>query len=67
MHTNLILFKSPLSLSMVVLNSRDREEIIWLREFSHFKNQPCNRFYPKKHLECITTAIMTPAVIGALV
>ena len=33
---------------MVVLNSRDWSEIIWLLEISHFKNQPCNRLYPKK-------------------
>ena len=46
-----------LSLSTVVLNSRDREEIIWLREFSYFIKQPCNRFYPKKCLECITKAV----------
>ena len=46
------------SLSTVVLNSRDWQEIIWLPEFSHFKKQPCNRLYPKKSLECISTAIM---------
>ena len=37
-----------ISLSTVVLNSRDWSEIIWLPEISHFKNQPCNRLYPKK-------------------
>ena len=36
------------SLSTIVLNSRDWYEIIWLPEISRFKNQPCNRFYPKK-------------------
>ena len=41
-------FTSALSLSTVVLNSRDWYEIIWLPEISRFKNQPCNRFYPKK-------------------
>ena len=40
---------SSISLSTVVLNSRD-----WYRKLydfgkiSHFKNQPCNRLYPKK-------------------
>ena len=38
-----------LSLSTVVLNSRDWYEIVWLPEISRFKNQPCNnRLYPKK-------------------
>ena len=37
-----------LSLSTIVLNSRDWSEIAWLPEISCFKNQPCNRFYPKK-------------------
>ena len=36
------------SLSMIVLNSRDWSEIIWLLEISCLKNQPCNRLYPKK-------------------
>ena len=33
---------------MIVLNSRDWSEIVWLSEISHFKNQPCKRLYPKK-------------------
>ena len=37
-----------LSLSTVVLNSRDWAEIVWLPEILHFKNQPCNRLYLKK-------------------
>ena len=37
-----------LSLSTVVLNSRDWSEIIWLLEILCLKNQPCNRLYPKK-------------------
>ena len=37
-----------LSLSTIVLNSRDWYEIIWLQEISRFKNQPYNRFYPTK-------------------
>ena len=37
-----------LSLSTVVLNSRDWSEIVWLPEILRFKNQPCNRLYPKK-------------------
>ena len=37
-----------LSLSTVVLNSRDWSEIVWLLEISCFKNQPCNRLYSKK-------------------
>ena len=40
--------KSNLSLSMVVLNSRDWSEIEWLPEILRFKNQPCNRLYQKK-------------------
>ena len=43
-----ILSLIPESLSTIVLNSRDWYEIIWLPEISRFKNQPCNRFYPKK-------------------
>ena len=39
-----------ISLSTVVLNSRDWSEIIWLPENLCFKNQPCNRLYPKKTL-----------------
>ena len=37
-----------LSLSTIVLNSRDWSEIVWLPEISRFKNQPCNRLYLKK-------------------
>ena len=37
-----------LSLSTIVLNSRDWSEIVWLPKILHFKNQPCNRLYPKK-------------------
>ena len=33
---------------MVILNSRDWSEIVWLLEISYFKNQPCNRLYLKK-------------------
>ena len=33
---------------MVVLNSRDWSEILWFPEILRFKNQPCNRLYPKK-------------------
>ena len=35
---------------MVVLNSRDWSEIVWLLKVLRFKNQPrpCNRLYPKK-------------------
>ena len=36
------------SLNTVVLNSKDWSEIIWLPEISCFKNQTCNRLYPKK-------------------
>ena len=37
-----------LSLSTIVLNSRDWSETVWLPEISHFKYQPCNRLYRKK-------------------
>ena len=37
-----------ISLSTIVLNSRDWSEIVWLPEISRFKNQPCNRLYSKK-------------------
>ena len=37
-----------LSLSTVVLNSRDWSENVWLPEILRFKNQPCNRLYLKK-------------------
>ena len=47
-----------LSLGTIVLNSRDWYEIIWFPEISRFKNQPCNRFYPKNQLECIGKAVM---------
>ena len=44
---------------LCIFNSRDWYEIIWLPEILHFKNQPCNRFYPKKNqLECIGKAVM---------
>ena len=36
------------SLSTVVLNSRDWSEIVWPLEILRFKNQPCNRLYPEK-------------------
>ena len=39
---------SLLSLSTVVLNSKGWSEIIWLLEILRFKNQSCNRLYPKK-------------------
>ena len=42
------IISTVLSLSTIVLNSRDWYEIIWLPEISRFKNQPYNRFYPKK-------------------
>ena len=35
-----------ISLSTIVLNSRS--EIVWFPKISRFKNQPCNRLYPKK-------------------
>ena len=38
---------SILSLSTVVLNSKDWSEMIWLPKILHFKNQPCNGLYPK--------------------
>ena len=37
-----------LSLSTIVLNSRDWSEIVWLPKISRFNNQPCNRLHPKK-------------------
>ena len=37
-----------ISLSTIVLNSRDWSEIIWLSKISRFKNQPCNMLYLKK-------------------
>ena len=33
---------------MIVLNSRDWSEIVWLPQNFALKNQPCNRLYPKK-------------------
>ena len=45
-------------LRTVVLNSRDWYAIVWLLEISHFKNQPCNRFYLKNRLECIGKVVM---------
>ena len=33
---------------MVVLDSRDWSKIVWLPEISCFKNQSCNKLYPKK-------------------
>ena len=37
-----------ISLSTIVLNSRDWSEIVWILEILRFKNQPYNRLYPKK-------------------
>ena len=49
------------SLSTVVLNSRDWSEIVWLPKILCFKNQPCNRLYPKKptgmHWLCYNDAV----------
>ena len=46
---------------MIVLNSRDWSEIVWLPEISRFKNQPYNRLYPKKptvmHWLCYNDAV----------
>ena len=33
---------------MVVLNSRDWSEIVWLLGILRFKNQSCNGLYPRK-------------------
>ena len=44
---------SLLSLSMLVLNSRDWSEIIWLLEISRFKINLAISFIRKKTLECI--------------
>ena len=45
---NIVLLSITLSLSTVVLNSRDWSEIIWLPRNSHFKiNLPIG-LYPKK-------------------
>ena len=38
---------------MIVLNSRDWSEIVWLPKILRFKNQPCNKLYPKKPLEYV--------------
>ena len=47
-----------ISLSMIVLNSRDWSEIVWLPEISRFKNQPYNiGFIRKNPLECIGVSI----------
>ena len=42
-----LLYIATVSLSAIVLNSRDWSEIVWLLEMSCFKNQPCNRLYLK--------------------
>ena len=42
------MLKSYVSSIMVVLNSKDRSKIVWLPEILCFKNQPCNKLYPKK-------------------
>ena len=51
-----------LSLSTIVFNSRDRYEIPYIPEFSHFQKQPCNRLYPKKapgmHEHCCNDAVL---------
>ena len=46
-----------ISLSTIVLNSRDWYEIIWLPEILRYKNQLCNKFYLKNQLECINDAV----------
>ena len=35
-------------LQIVIKYNRDWSEIVWLPRISCFKNQPCNRLYPKK-------------------
>ena len=48
-----------ISLSTVVLNSRDCRKLYGFGKILHFKNQPCNRLYLKKNqLECIGKAVM---------
>ena len=47
-----------ISLSMVVLNSRDWYEIIWLPEISRFKINLAIGFIRKNQLECIDKAVM---------
>ena len=42
------IYIAMVSLSTIVLNSRDWSEIVWLPEILCFKNQPCNRLYSKK-------------------
>ena len=42
-----------LSLSTVVLNSRDRHEKTWRPTFTHLHNMPHNILYPKSRLKCI--------------
>ena len=56
-----VLMFAKLSLSTIVLNSRNWSEIEWLPEILHFKNQPYNRFYLKKptgmHWLCYNDAV----------
>ena len=42
------LFMNDVSLSTIVLNSKDWSEIVWLPKILRFKNQPRNRLYLKK-------------------
>ena len=44
----MLLYIATVSLSTIILNSRDWSEIVWLPEILHFKNQHCNRLYLKK-------------------
>ena len=47
-----------ISLSTVVLNSRDWYEIIWLPEISRFKINLAIGFIRNNQLECIGKAVM---------
>ena len=53
--------KQELSLSMIVLNSRDWSEIVWLPDFSHFIKQPSNKLDLKNstqmHWYCYNDAV----------
>ena len=49
---------SRLSLSTVVLIVGIGRKLYGFGKNSCFKNQPCNRLYPKNQLECIGKAVM---------
>ena len=58
LHTYISLSTIVLSLSTIVLNIGIGKKSYGFMKFRTLENKLYNRFYPKKHLECISTTVM---------